>query len=324
MIRTIARGAGLALAALMMMVAPEAVAASPAYIGYVEADILRAAPSAAGKLVSLAVASGRRVAAGEEIGQLDAVAETAQRAEAQARLAQAEAQLADIEEGRRPPEIAVIEAQRRQAEAQLHLSTAQVARQEALVKTGAASREALDQAVMAVRRDTERVRELDKQLEVARLAGRDAAILAARAAVDAAKAALAQAEWRLAERRITAPAAGQVTDIIHRPGDVVPVGGAVALILSPDFIKVRFFAPQRDLAGLTLGTEVQVTCDGCQAPIAARVTYVAPEAQFTPPVIYSDQTRDKLVFLIEARASDGALPIAPGQPVGVTLAPARR
>jgi HlyD family secretion protein len=291
------------------------------YIGYVEADYIRATALSAGRLTALNITRGQSVKAGELIARLDDTLETAQANEARARLAQAQAQAADLELGKRTPEIDVIQNQRAQAQAQLNLSRAQVARLTALAKTGVASREALDQAIMAVTRDEARVKEANSQIAVARLTtGRSAAIEAARANVEVARASLAQAEWRLTERTIIAAADGTIADIIYRPGEMVPQGSAIALIISPAYVKARFYVPQADLQKTKTGTLVDVKCDGCTTPTSARISYVAPDAEFTPPVIYSDGARDKLMFLIEATATDGLLPIAPGQPIKVTIA----
>lgn len=154
-----------------------------------------------------------------------------------------------------------------------------------------------------------------------------------RASLDVANAQLAQArrqasaagaETGLAERRLedlagTAPVAGAIQQIFHRQGEVVSPGQPIAALLAPENMKVRFFAPEAMLAQLPVGTRVMVSCDGCETPVEARVSFVAQEPQFTPPVIYSLEQREKLVFLIEARF-DGATPIRPGMPVDVRIA----
>jgi HlyD family secretion protein len=155
-----------------------------------------------------------------------------------------------------------------------------------------------------------------------------------RSALDAANARLAQARREanaahantgLAQQRLTdivvaAPAAGSIERIFHRAGEVVPAGQPVAALLTPANMKVRFFAPQAMLARLPVGARVSISCDGCNGPIAATVSFVAQEPQFTPPVIYSLDQREKLVFLVEARLN--ALgPVRPGVPVDVRIAP---
>ncbi len=290
------------------------------YLGYVEAEYVRAAPSAAGRMTQIHVVRGQRVDLGALIANLDDTLESAQVDDMRAKLQQALAQLNDLESARRAPEIEVLEQQRKQALAQLNLSRAQVERFRALAKTGVASRETLDQAIMAVTRDEARVNELNSQLALSRQStGRESTIDAARANLESIKANLVQAEWRLSERKILAGTAGTIADVIYRPGEMIASGATIALILSPEFIKARFYVPQADLSKMQIGRKVDLRCDGCAKAIAAQISYVAPDAEFTPPVIYSDQARDKLMFMIEARSVDGLLPIAPGQPVTVSL-----
>lgn len=154
-----------------------------------------------------------------------------------------------------------------------------------------------------------------------------------RASLDVANAQLAQArrqasaagaETGLAEQRLndlagTAPLAGTIQQIFHRQGEVVAAGQPIASLLTPENMKVRFFAPEAMLAQLPVGARVMVSCDGCAEPLEARVSFVASEPQFTPPVIYSLDQREKLVFLIEARF-DGATPIRPGMPLDIRIA----
>jgi HlyD family secretion protein len=138
------------------------------------------------------------------------------------------------------------------------------------------------------------------------------------------QAAAAGAETGLAQERLedlagTAPLAGTIQQIFRRQGEVVAAGQPIASLLTPENMKVRFFAPEAMLARLPVGARVIVSCDGCAQPVEARVSFVATEPQFTPPVIYSLDQREKLVFLVEARF-DGATPIRPGMPVDLRIA----
>lgn len=153
-------------------------------------------------------------------------------------------------------------------------------------------------------------------------AARDAAnaqLAQARREAGAAEAATGLARERLGDTSGTAPVAGTIEQIYHRPGEVVPAGQPVAALLAPTNMKVRFFVPQAMLPRLPVGARVSVTCDGCAEPVPATVSFVAAEPQFTPPVIYSLDQREKLVFLVEARF-EGATPIRPGAPVDVRIA----
>ncbi len=131
--------------------------------------------------------------------------------------------------------------------------------------------------------------------------GRDDEIRAAEAAVTAARAALAQAEWRLAQKTGAAPTAGIVVDTLYRPGEMVPAGLPIVQLLPPANVKIRFFVPEEVVARIAIGQVVQVACDGCGAPVAATVRFISPRAEFTPPVIYSREQRARLVFMVEAR-----------------------
>lgn len=155
-----------------------------------------------------------------------------------------------------------------------------------------------------------------------------------RAALDAANAQLEQARRQLAassaeiglwrQRRSdlagAAPAAGTIERIYRRPGEVVAAGQPIAALLTPENRKVRFFAPEAMIARLAPGTHVALSCDGCAAGLMGTISFVAHEPQFTPPVIYSIEQREKLVYLVEARPDDPAA-IRPGLPIDVRLAP---
>jgi HlyD family secretion protein len=128
------------------------------------------------------------------------------------------------------------------------------------------------------------------------------------------------ARTRLARRELSSPVNGAVQQIYYRPGEMVPAGKAVLSILPPGNVKVRFFVQQAVLPTIKLGDTVRVRCDGCPNDIAARISFIASSAEFTPPVIFSEEERGKLVFLIEALPEKpGALRV--GQPVSVTLVP---
>ena len=180
------------------------------------------------------------------------------------------------------------------------------------------ARERLDEARAAYERDTQHVTELRAQVATARLAARPDEIKAAGHTVEAARAALAQAEWKLDQKSVDAPVAGLVQDTYYVTGEWVNANQPVVSLLPRENIKVRFFVEQRRLGAVRIGQKLAVSCDGCAAPVAAEVSFISPQAEFTPPVIYSRQERAKLVFLIEARPAPGdAVKLHPGQPVEV-------
>ena len=290
------------------------------YQGYAEGEYVRVAAPFAGTLQKLAVARGTWVKAADALFILEQENEAAARREAVERVKNAEAQLANLQKGRRPPEIDAIRAQLAQAETALKLSATQLKRNEQLVAQNFIAKERLDESRAAYDREIQHVAELKAQLATARLAARPDEIKAAESNVAAARAALAQADWKLAQRTVEAPVAGLVQDTYYVTGEWVNANQPVVSLLPPENIKVRFFVEEARVGALQVGQRVTATCDGCAAPVAATVSFISPQAEFTPPVIYSRDQRAKLVFLIEARpAAADAVKLRPGQPLDIAL-----
>jgi HlyD family secretion protein len=288
--------------------------------GYAEGEYVRVASPFAGQLQRLAVKRGDQVKSGDPLFALEQVNEAAARREAADRLARAQAQLENLRKAKRPTEIEAVRAELDQAEADLRLAEANVKRQEELFRENFISRERLDDARTTVARDRARVAEMRAQLATANLPARADATRAADAEVAAAPAALDQADWRLEQKAQRAPQDGLVQETLFVQGEWVPAGAPVVNLLPPGNIKVRFFLPETQLGAVRIGQPVQMTCDGCGAAVSGAVTYIAPQAEFTPPVIYSRERREKLVFLVEARpAPADATRLHPGQPVEVAL-----
>lgn len=311
----LARVLSLALAALAAACdeAPE-----DRYTGYVEAEYVYVAAPAAGWLVDAAVTEGDSVASGDLLFVLDDGAQQAAVAEARERLNRAEAEARDLETGARPEEIAALEAQRTEAKARLELAAAEQERWLTLVSRGTAPRARADQVTSEHDAALARLRSIEAEIRVARLPARADRRKAAAAERDAAAAALSQAIWRLDERRIAARVAGRVEQVFHRRGEFVSAGAPLVALLPEAALKLRFFLPQSALSRVAPGKAVEVTSDALARPLTARVSFIAAEAEYTPPVTYSAATRDKLVFLVEARLPAGAA-LRPGQPVDVRL-----
>ncbi len=290
--------------------------------GYAEGEYVRVAAPFAGNLLKLQVKRGSQVSAGDPLFTLEQENEAAARREAEERLRNNEAQLADLRKSKRPTEIDAVRAQLEQARASLKLSEVNLRRQEQLVAANFVSKERVDEARAGFERDKAHVAELEALLATAGLAARQDEIRAAEYNAAAARAALAQADWKLAQKTVQAPVAGLVNDTNYVLGEWVPAGSPVVSMLPPQNIKVRFFVPETALGAIKVGQQVSVRCDGCSAPITAQISFISPQAEFTPPVIYSRETRAKLVYLIEARSTpEDAVKLRPGQPVEVRPAP---
>jgi HlyD family secretion protein len=289
--------------------------------GWVEADLVFVGPDDPGRVETLAVREGDTVTKGaplftidSDLQESDVTGQRAATAEARARLERAEAQQ------QRPAEVAILEAQQQRAEAQLSLSTQELARQKSLAEKGFSPQAQLDTARANYNRDKAALEEIRHQIRVARMSARDEDIAAARQAYEAAVARLKSAETRLARRRLASPVTGTVHQVYFRPGEMVPMGRPVLALLPPGNIKVRFFVPEAVLPKVAVGQTVQVQCDGCEGTLAARIDFISRAAEYTPPVVFTPEERAKLVFLVEAR------PVQPeklrvGQPVRVLPSP---
>jgi HlyD family secretion protein len=287
--------------------------------GYVEGEYVYVASPYGGALATLSVRRGVQVTAGDSLFALEQASEKAARDEAERKLSQARANLDDRRKGKRPSEIASLRAQLQQAQAALQLSLREVARQEGLAAVpGAAVEVEVDRARSARDQNQQRVSQLEADLNTALLGSRTDQVTAAEAEVRAKEAALAKAEWDLAQKRQVAPKTGFVFDTLYREGEWVPAGRPVVVLLPPDHIKVRVFVSQLRLGAIRLGDSVQVMVDGVQGFLPGRVSYISPKAEYTPPMLYSQGSRDKLVFLVEVLFDQAAtVNLHPGQPVDV-------
>lgn len=291
---------------------------APGWSGYGEGDYVYVSSQLGGTLTQLNVRSGDQASQGMPLFALEAENEQAARGEADARLVRANAQLANAAKGKRSDEIAVIQAQLSQARAQARLNADALAREEQLVKQGFVSEARRDDLRTAQAQSAARMDELAAQLRVAQLPARVDERAAAAADTEAARQSVRQLAWREAQKSRTAPVDGLVTDTFFRVGESVPAGQPVLALLPPGHIKARFFVPESAMGSLRVGAAVHIVCDGCTGPIPARISFISNRAEYTPPVIYSNAQRAKLVFMVEARpsASDAAR-LKPGQPVEV-------
>ncbi|MDE2400812.1 MAG: HlyD family efflux transporter periplasmic adaptor subunit [Burkholderiales bacterium] len=286
--------------------------------GYAEVDLVYLASSGAGTLSRLQVQRGDTVTAGTTLFQLDAAPEAYGKEAAQAQQSKASAQLADLSKGRRENELEAIQAQLQQARAALTISSAQLKRHQELVHQGFVTLAQMDELQAAQTRDKARVNELQAQLAVARDSARPDTLAAAKAELQAASAQVSQQRWAEDQKVRRAPVAGRVFDVLYRQGEWVAPGSPVVVLLPDHAVTVRFYVPQAALSQTRVGQTVRYACDGC-APGTATIRYVSPQAEFTPPVIYSNDSKDKLVYMIEAipDAHNGDA-LKPGQPLSVT------
>jgi HlyD family secretion protein len=292
--------------------------------GYAEADFIKVGPTQQGLLTSLYVARGSRVERGAPLFDQDDANDRAARDQTARQLRQAEEQLANLQAAGKPTEIEQAEANLADATAARDKIEADLRRNESLVKASAVSQQIVDQERADLRSANAKIQGL--QAAVAQLRapiGREGEIKAQQQLVESLRAAVAMAQWRIDQRHVIAPAAAVVADVLARPGETIPAGSAVVSLLPPENIFVRFFVPEPRLAEVHGGDKVVLRCDRCPGDFTATVSFISPQAEFTPPVIYSETIRAKLVYMVEARPPREQAPlINPGQPVAVRPLPA--
>lgn len=286
---------------------------------YVEGEALYIAPLEVGRIERIEVARGEQVEAGEVLAIMDIDDARFALDAARARHSESQARLDNLTTGKRSEEIAVIEANRAAARADLAQSELDLERATDLVRRKVQSQSALDQARTAHDVARARLREIEASLQVAGIAARVQEIEAARRVVEAAAAVMADAEWRLEQRTLRAPADGRVEDIIRYAGETAGPSAPVLSLLTPLNRKLKLFVPQSMLSRVRIGDMLGLGCDGCAPALQARVNFIASGPEFTPPVIYSVESRQKLVVLVEGELLGAAQQLAPGQIVDITI-----
>lgn len=288
--------------------------------GYMEADLVLVGSEQGGRVETLSVEEGDSVEKGAPIFVLESEAQEAEVAAAKSRVTEAEAHFADAKQQmQRPGEIEVLEAALAQAQAMLQQSTLTLDRTQQLFDKHWVAQAQLDDAKAQHDRNAAAVAEAERRIAAAKLPNRSDLIDAAAASVEASRHSLEQAEKNLGKRKVFAPAAGTVEEVYFRPGEVVNAGQAVVALLPPGNLKVRFFVAEPVRAALRIDQTINVACDGCQGGLSAKISFIAREAEFTPPVIFSQEQRQKLVFLVEARPAEATAKLTAGQPVTVSL-----
>jgi HlyD family secretion protein len=277
------------------------------WLGYIEGETALIAPPQAGWLTSIEVVRGAHVKVGQPLFTLDAVREIAARDNARQAISGAEEQARQAD-----AQIAQAKAQQADVESDLDRAQKELARQQMLVQSGASPRRDLESAQAAFESARARRNQMGALQNQAEAARRQANALAGQA-----KANLMTADFNLSQRSVVALVSGQVQDVYFRQGEYANAGVPVVSVLPAANVFVRFWVPEQEVAKRMLGERVHVSCDGCPTDLLATISFISAQAEFTPPVIYSIGNRERLVFKVEARVSDGSLPSRPGLPVEV-------
>ena len=288
------------------------------YQGYVEGENIYLASPYSGALIQALVQRGQPVKKGDLLFTLDPNPQALQIKQATAALVQAKQVYDDLKKPRRLPEIAALVAQVSQAEAQKKLAALRVKRNQTLFVKHVLDKDSLDASL-------ERYQELfyvkaqfQANLDLAKLGSRTSQIRAQKAKIAFLFSKQKEAEWVIAQKSFYAPADGVIFDTYFRLGEFVDANRPVAALLTPENIRIEFFVPADVLPRLSVGQNIAFDCDGCSKNSAAKIQYISPEAEYLPPLVYSRQNMDKLVFRIKASILAPEL-FKPGQPVVVTV-----
>lgn len=251
--------------------------------GYVEGKYIYISTNYSGTLKSIYVSTGKNVNEGQPLFSLEDLPQSADLQAATARVQEATDQV-------------------RKIESKFKLVTADFHRKQYLYKKDVISKEEFDNI-------TSNYSQTQSELK------------SAEANLTAKQADLHRATWEVQQKIINAPVSSLVFDIYYSQGEIVPANTAVLSLLAPSQLKIIFFIPENLLSIIKLNQLIDVTCDNCRIPIKGKVTYISPNVEYTPPVIYSTDEREKLVYRVEAlpQLSNVLFDLHPGQPVSVNL-----
>ena len=285
--------------------------------GYIEGERIYLAAPVSGSVAALYVREGQRVAAGGRTFLIDPAVQRAQAGSAAAAVGAAEARVEDLRKGQRAEELSVFDAELQAALAAEREAEAEYGRIEPLVRQGIYAPARLDQVRAA--RDSARAQTaaVRRRREVATLGARQDAVAQAEQQARQAAGGLTEAQARLGQLSPAAPAAARVEEIFYRPGEWVAANTPVLALLPDSEVKLVFFVPEAEMARYRTGRTVRFTSDGCARTGSARISWVSPRPEFTPPILYSTGSRDRLVYRVEARPERAAT-LNPGLPVDVT------
>ena len=308
--------AGLALLFLAWRIVMPTFRPTATLSGYIEGETLYLASPVAGTVAQLGVRRGQRVGGGTRLFVVEPQQRAAQGEQATADLQAALAQAEDARKGQRPIELSVLEAQVDAAAATERETAATLRRIEALVRRGIFARARLDDTRAAHDAAVAQLAAARRRVEAATLGAREDQVRAAEARVAQARGRLSETSARMEDMAPAAPGPARVEDVFYQRGEWAAANQPIVALIPDDRVWVRFFVPEGAVAAYRPGQRVRFRCDGCAADLAATISYVSPRPEFTPPIIYSRDSRDRLVFMVEARP-DRPGGLVPGLPVDV-------
>lgn len=289
--------------------------------GYIEGRYVYLSSDFPGRLIKRPIRRGDTVTKNQLLYQLDQEPQLSQLAQAKSDVQSAEQTLNNLKHAKRSTVIRIFVSQQKQAKARLVFAQQTLQRNQKLYQKKAIGKAALDRALSDYRAALQRYQELTAQVDESKLGARKHLIYSQEARVSAAKARVKGLTWQLSQKTMHAPLDAFVFDTFFRVGEFVSAGKPVLSLLAPRYVKLLFFVPEPELSQLKKGQMVYFSCDGCEGKTSATIYYISPQAEYTPPVIFSKDSRAKLVYRVEARIDpDKVATFHPGQPVDVHYA----
>lgn len=286
------------------------------YTGYIEVVTAYVSAPQAGWIEQIAVSKGNQVEPQQSLVKLDSESQQILLEQANANLRQAREQLENLRVGARMPEVEVVKLQIKEQMALIEEAEHELNRQQQMRRNNATSEAALERAIANYDALQARQLQLQQQLNVMQLPDREHIIGAAEARVEEAQQAVNLQQWQLQQRTLIARHGGFVEQIYFQQGEFVTQGTPIVSLLIQDQFNVRFYVNQADLSTLRLGQQITISNDAGNQSKAA-ISYISAQPEFTPPILYSNESRDTLVYLVEARMSDNQF--RAGQPVDIAL-----
>lgn len=287
--------------------------------GYVEGEYVYISPYTSGILEEIDVVKGQNVKPGDKLFAVDNEIWNANLLQAQNEMDKAYANYANLSKGKRKQELDVIIKQKAQAVAIFENAEKEYKRAQGLIKTQTVSQADHDRRLADYENAKAKVAELEAALETAMLSAREDELKAAQNDIEIAKQNLLKVQKQLDNNTAKAKIGGQVEDVYFRLGEFVPSGTPVVSVLPPENVKIRFFVSEKIFPKIKFNMPVVIDCDGCNQGLPAKVSFISTKSEFTPPVIYSVESREKLIFMIEAVFDNKEQNLHPGLPVSVRI-----
>lgn len=288
--------------------------------GTIECTEVHIAPQVAGRIARLPPQEGDAVKEGDVVAELDATDYRLRKDEAAAALAAAQAQLDLLKAGSREEDVQRAREQVREAKAAAQAAQADQQRVKSVFEQNSATARQMDEASALAERTAAALAGAEQNLARLLKGSRAEEIRAAEAQVEVCRARLALAEKAVADCMVRSPIAGTVTTRVREAGEVVPQGATLLTVSRIDEVWLSVYVPEPRLATIRIGQAARVRPDGDSRMFDGVVTYVSPQAEFTPRNVQTPDERAKLVFRIKITLKNANGLFKPGMPADAFLA----